>query len=357
MTQTSTEPTIEQNAERKYPTLRSAARLYLCVILATILIVGGLGDAIDVVFLRLMAALFVFGGFTIAALLITDVRLDMIMGGRPGIVALGLGLLAGFAVWAPATWLLSFFSQLLGALFGNRPRTGGSSDATLVGLLLMFGLIIPLCEGLLFFGFIQKAAQGIGRWRGIWLTALLFGLFGMFSAGLGMSAAPAYFLVALVAGSLTLYSRSIWSGVLVLSGFNLGEPVLRDALLGSLLKGQVADLLSLGWLTTLALTLFVTFMLVQLSRALAPQTSPLLTTTEAAKPKAAWWLPLIVVIALCVLVGYGEIVTRSQHVQTRPRPTQASGSTAPPLSSTLSSTAPSGTPSNLQAPQPTNQKP
>ncbi len=334
--------------EQKYPSLRSAAILYLLVIPAGGLITA-LGEGIDIVFLRLISALFVQAGFTVVALIINAIRPAAILGKRPSLPVLMISFIAGLAVWPPATWLLSLFSQTLGGAFGNLPRSV-SSGATLEAQAVMFGIILPLCQGLLFFGYIFTAARGLGRWRGVLLTAVLFGLFGMFGAGLGMSAILPYLLIGLVAGVLTLRSGSIWAGILVISGFNMGEPLLRDVLIQSLLKGQAGDPLSFGWLTTVAVTLFLTFMLVQAARALiVPDVEG--TPTRFAAPRRGWWLPILAVIVLCLVIGYGEIVTRRQTGVTRPRPTPttASGSTSPPLTG---SRTPAPTPS--QTPKPAN---
>ncbi len=47
-------------------TLRSAMRLYLLVLLASAAVIVGLTGSLDITFLRLMAAIFIFAGFTLA---------------------------------------------------------------------------------------------------------------------------------------------------------------------------------------------------------------------------------------------------------------------------------------------------
>lgn len=322
--------TVDLPEPTKYPSLRSAAILLLLVIPAAGAITG-LAEGIDVVFLRFISALFVYAGFTVAALLVNNVRPAAILGKRPALITLAISFLAGVAVWPSATWLLSLFAQTLGGLYGNLPR-GVGSTASLETQAVMFGIVLPICQGLLFFGYIFTAAQGIGRWRGVLLTAVLFGLFGIFSAGQGVSAVLSYALIGVVAGVLTLRSGSMWAGVLVISGFNLGEPILRQILIATLLKGQVGDPLSFGWLTTVVIALFVTFALVQVARALVRSDGAM--GAGFAPPRRGWWLPILAVIVLSIVIGYGEIITRRQAGISKPRPTPTattSGSTSPPL--------------------------
>ncbi len=237
-------------------------------------------------------------------------------------------------IWPSATWSLLFVSQILGGVFGNLPSPV-SSIATFYSEMAVFGLIIPVCESLLFFGFILSAARSsLGRGRGILLMALLFGLFGLFSAGFGLAAIPAYVLLGLIGGVLTLRSQTVWAGVLMLSGFFLAETLIWGKVFAVLLKTQASDLLSFGWLTIIAITLFVTFALTQLMRALRGGQASVDTAERPANtaPGRGWWLPLIAALALALVVGYGEIVTRRQNAPIATVPSVNTGITAPPVS-------------------------
>lgn len=324
----------QTSASSPLPTLRSALRLYLLVVLATAAIVVGLVTAIDVTFLRFLAALVVFNGFTFIALLLTHTRPGLLGGQTLSPLMLGIGLLTGIALWTPGTWLLLVFSQWLGAGFGNLPPPVGSS-VTLIGKAIIFGVIIPLSEGWLFFGFILSAARGIGNWRGVWLTALLFGLFGMFSDQFGLSAIPAYFLLGLVGGTLVLWSGSMWPGILLLSAFELAEPLGLGKLLTSFLKDQYSDLFSFSWLTAVAVFAFLTFALTRIARSFRARQ----TAIRPPPPGGGWWLPLLVILVLVILIGRAEIQTRILNtVHIAPVQSTPGAQTAPPIAPVVTPT-------------------
>ncbi|MHB8629407.1 MAG: CPBP family intramembrane glutamic endopeptidase [Aggregatilineales bacterium] len=313
------------------PTLRSALRLYLLVLLATAGIIIGLVINIDITFLLFVSAIFVFNGFTFGALLLTRKRPTVLAGQPPSNLALGVGLLAGVTLWVVCSWLLFVFRQSLDLVFGKLPSlafTGVSSGVTLLGQAIIFGVIIPLSEGWLFFGFILSAARGIGNWRGVWLTALLFGLFGMFTVQWGISAIPSYFLLGLVGGTLVMWSGSMWPGILLLSAFELAEPLGLGRLLTSFLKNQYQDVFSFSWLTAVAVFAFLTFALTRIVRAFRARQTAVLPPP----PGGGWWLPLLVVVVLVILIGRAEIQTRILNpVQIAPVQSTPGAQTAPPI--------------------------
>lgn len=318
---------FQANVASPLPTLRSALRLYLLVVLATTAIVVGLVTAVDVTFLRFLTAIIVFNGFTFLALILTHTRLGSLVGRSLSPPTLAIGLLAGITLWTPGTWLLLVISQTLGVAFGNLPAPIGS-NVSLIGKAIIFGLIIPLSEGWLFFGFILSAARGIGNWRGMWLTALLFGLFGMFADQFGMSAIPAYLLLGLVAGALVMWSESMWPGILVLSAFELAEPLGLGKLLTLFLKDQSQDLWSFSWLTAVVVFAFLTFVLTRIARSIRSSQNAIVP----AYPGNAWWLALLVVIVLTVLIGRAEIQTRLLNpVSFAQTPLNSSAQTVPPI--------------------------
>ncbi len=313
----------------RLPSLRSGLRLYLLVLIVSAALIVGLQGNIDIAFLRLIASLFVFGLFTLGALLISDVRLNAIMGRRPPLLTLPIGFAAGVLVWIPATWLLFVTAQLLGGIFGNLPQLVTSS-ASFTQQAISFGIIFPLCQGFLMFGYILSSAQGIGRWRGILLTTLLFGIFGQFTTNFGLGAIPGYLLVGWVGSVLVVRSGSAWPGILVLSGFALAEPIIRDLLVRIVLNGQIQDLFSFGWLAALLLSLLLIFALAQITFVLQPPADRI-TAVKPTPPGRLWWLPLIVVFALFAVIGYGEIAVRTQNgLPPTPRPN--TGVTIPPVS-------------------------
>lgn len=309
----------------RLPTLRAALRLYLLVVIGTIAITVGFSQNIDISFLRLATAIFVVLGFLAGAVLILGVSPGAVVGSRPRLMYLVTGFLAGLAVWIPATWSLIFVSQTLNLLFGVLPASTvvTPQNATWESQVAIFGAILPLCQAILFFGFIFTAARGVGNWRAVWLTALLFGLYGFFSASRGISAAPGYFIVGLAAGALTLRGGGFLPGAFVISGFNLAEPIL-SRYVSSLASST--DSLSVQWLTAVVISGFIAFLLIQVVRlfGVSPLPSP-------AKPRALWWIPLLLTFVLAFGLLLGEFTTRrSTPVPRIPTPTP-SGSTAPPL--------------------------
>jgi membrane protease YdiL (CAAX protease family) len=314
-----------------YPALRTALIVYLVVTFGTVALTVSLNTgAIEITFLRLAAAVFVVLGVTVGALIITGVQPQTVVGKAPKPIHLITGFLGGLAAWIPATWLLAVFSQTLGGIFGNLPASQvpqTSSGLTITGLFILFGLILPLCQGFLFFGYLQTAARAIGKWRGVWLIAVLYGVFGLFSAARGVSAIPPYFVIGLVGATLTLRSGSAFSGVLVLSGFNLGEPIWQD-LTRALQATQ--DILSIQWVSAVLLSGFAAFLLVQFSRIFTPSDlTDLLAKT--APTRRLWWIPLIAVGLFAAVIISGEIVTRSANRVQLYRPTSP---TNPPIAPT-----------------------
>ena len=294
------------------PSLQSGLRLYLLVLIGSALLIVRLENGIDVTFLRFIAAIFIFVGFTALALLITRTSPGAIVGGFPGVPALIIGLLAGIALWVPGTWLLLSIRQVLTNGIGVLPPPITTSSVGSSGSkALLFVAIIPICEGLLFFGFLLAAARGIGNRRAILLIGLLFGIFGLFSDQFGMSAIPAYFLLGIVGASLTLWSQSIVPGILVLSGFNAAEPLIRDILFKTLLAGHVGELFGFPWLIAVALFGFLAFALTRIARTVKRQ----LPLPIPAVPGRLWWLPLLVVLVLTGTLIYGEVSARAINAQ------------------------------------------
>jgi hypothetical protein len=299
--------------------------VYLLIMLATAGVIIGLAGGVDITFLRLLVAVFVAAGFTIAAVILTRVSFEAVAGRPPSIALLGAGLLGGLAIWIPATWTLGITQQILIVVFGSLSATVGSS-ATIIGQGVVFGLILPICQGLFFFGYLQASARGLGRWRGVWLVALLYGLYGLMSAGLGLSAVPGYFLVGLVAAALTERTQSMLVGIAALCGFFLGDPVLRD-LVYSL---GTQDTLTVGWLTAVTLSLFIAYLVVQATRLFMAQVS----AVAIASPGRGWWFPLILVAVIVAVISYGEVITRGRAPFNRPAISSTTGSTAPPSAPT-----------------------
>ena len=325
---TPTAPTITTTP---YPTLRAGMILYLLVLIGTTLITLGFSGNVETSFLRLVTAVFLCAGLTLLAMLLTRVPADTLYGARPTVRFLLSGLVAGLAIYVFASWLYLFLSRLFGGLFGNLPaplriQGAGATEIALFGQITLFALILPLCYGILFYGFLYHGARGLGRWRAVLFVALLYGIFGIFAGGQGLTAGPSYFFVGLAAGAFALRSGSGLAAVCVLAGFNLGDPIL-SGVLGGALRRAGNDVLGFELLTLAALSAFLTVVLVQVARLTA-------TPTRAWRPAAPgrlWWLLWIPIALLVVFYGASEIRVRQIERARAAAPIlPGSGSTLPP---------------------------
>lgn len=320
------------------PTLTVTLRLYLLVVLGTLAITFGLSTAVpDIAFLRLVTAVFVVGGLLILTVLLTGNQPRTVFGFSPRLMFLVTGFLAGIALYLPATWLLLLSGQLLGGIFGNLPQlTGARPFTSFGGQFAIYGVLIPFCQGMLFFGFLQNAARALGAWRGAFLTALLYGLYTYFGAafqlGNGLAALPNGLLIGTVAALLTARSGSPLVGALVLSGSNLGGAIYPASFVQSLVA--TGDILSLQWLASVLVTGFITLLLVQFSSIFGRPHERF----ARQPPPSFWWSPLVVIAVLVVLLVYGEIGTRRLNPARGVAPPPNSGSTIAP------GTVPSQTP-------------
>ena len=309
-----------------YPSLRSAMWLYCLVVLGTAAIVIPLAYSIDVLVPRLMAALVAVAGFTFVAVLVSRISPSAIFGRPPTSLSLVLSLLIGLAIWVPASWIRFTIYNWLNLAVGVLPPPL-QSTAPPFSILLQAGAIIPLCHGFLFWAYIQRAAEALGRTRGVVLAAALYGIYGLFTAEGALSSVPEMFVVGLLAAFVVYYTDSAWAGILVLSGYGAARILLEDVLF-SFLGDQFIYPFSIRWLLIVAVTAFIAFILFQAIRLRA---SPQRETAEVpAAPKRLWWIPLAISTALFLVGAYGELALRlSARPNTPPVTTPRSG--APPV--------------------------
>jgi hypothetical protein len=294
------------------PSLRFALWLYLLVLLLTIAIVGLVPG--EVLLFRLIAAFFALIS-TAVAIYASRTDWKTVTGHKPTFGELFVSLLMGIALWLPVFWLIFLTNAWMNTAIGPRAAPDPlPTGATRLAVIIQSGIVIPLFQGILFWAFLQKAAQGLGRLRGILLTAVLFGMFGLFSTEFGMSAFPAYFVIGLAASFVAHVTGSAWTGIAAVSGFSLMRPILertpweRDlfAFLNPPALSPEASLIGTRWLMVVVVSAFFVFMLIQVIRARSRQPEP----TPPAAPGRLWWIPLGLSVVLCLVLAYGEIVIR-----------------------------------------------
>jgi hypothetical protein len=298
-----------------YPSLRSAMWLYCLVLLGTTLIVIPLAFHIDVVFLRMVSTLFATLGFTIIAIYLTHTRPGLILGPLPAPITLLISLLAGLAIWLPAVWIMFAVYTWLDNAVGLLPAPM-LTTATLFAVLLQAAIIVPLAQGLLFWGYIQRAGERLGKAHGAVLAATLFALYGLVTSELGLGSIPGLLLVGLLAAFITYYTGSAWCGIAVLAGYGIAWPLLQKPFV-DYLGPQLGNPLSIRWLLGVAISGFVAFILFQAIRVRAGEKPQ--PAGSARAPKGLWWLPLAISIALVVLGAYSELALRASTGRTAPQ--------------------------------------
>ncbi len=327
-------PAARPSAEG-YPSLRSALWLY-CLVMVGAVVVTVLQYNVDVVWLRLIVSVFVSAGFTAAVMFASHIRPTAIFGARPTARQVILSLLIGLAAWFPSAWImLSIYAWLYSAV---GPLPSFILDAPPVWFLIQNGLIAPLAQGLLFWAFIQRAAEGLSRVRGALLTAVLYAVFGLFTHNLATSSIPGLLIIGLLAAFVVYHTRSAWCGIAVTATYGvlwaLNE--MPTSFLQSLMAGyfgdqsQATNPFSARWLLLVAVSSFIAIILFQVLRVTEAAGSKRAMPRSA--PKRLWWIPLVIGALLVVGGVYGEIEERLRYGQymTQPQVAPAPAATMTP---------------------------
>jgi hypothetical protein len=299
--------------------------LYLLVWLGTSALTISLSRNIDVIFLRLLATLFITAGFTFGAVYYNKVSLSAIYGRPPTIPGLILSLLMGAAIWVPSSWIMLIVYIALESWIGVLPPLLTQADVS--QLFIQIVVFVPMTQGLLFWAYIQRAAEGIGRARGAALAATLFAFYGLITADLGLSSVVGILPLGVLAAFSVYLTGSAWCGTAVLSGYGVAS-LLQGNLFNFIGPDQFGIPFSPRWLLIVVITAFVAFILLQVLRA----TTKGEIDSRRARPRPLWWLPLTLSIAFFLLSGLGEIALRDASRRAQQRPAPASpGSTSPPI--------------------------
>jgi hypothetical protein len=300
--------------------------LYLLVWIGTSTLTISLARNIDVVFLRLIATLFVTAGFTFGAVYYNKVNLTAIYGRAPTVLGLILSLLMGTAVWIPASWIMLIVYTALESWLGVLPPLLTQADVS--QLIVQIVVFVPMTQGILFWAYIQRAAEGIGRVRGAVLAAILFAFYGLITADLGFSSVVGFLPLGLLAAFSVYLTGSAWCGTAVLSGYGIAS-LFQGNFFDFIGPDQFGQPFSPRWILIVVITAFIAFILLQVLRA----TTKAEIDPHYARPRRFWWLPLAISVAFFLFSSAGEIALRdaSRRAQQRPAPTSP-GSTSPPLS-------------------------
>lgn len=306
------------SSEPTLPPLWGATLLYLGTLLATGLVIS-FQEGVEVGLVRLLAAVIIAGGGTLLAAILTKTSLRAIFGRIPRLIDLGLSIFIGILIWIPANWMLftSNYLLTLNVGLGAQPTPLNAQERPLI-VALQLGLIIPLCHGVLFWGFIQRASLRIGRGWGALLTALLFGVFGLVNTEFGVSIMPAWLLVGLYAAFAGYFTQSAWAGIAVGAGFGVIRPLIENTAFETSLfewLGGADQLLEVRWLLAAALLGFLAFALLQVLRAfhVEDQDQPEKQPSAPLSPKPLWWIPLIAALGFALLIAYGEFSIRAAN--------------------------------------------
>jgi hypothetical protein len=199
---------VMTDSKVQVPSLRAALWLYLFVSVAIAAIVIPTTGKISLVFVRLSTHLLMVLGFTFVATLLNRIKLISIIGAPPTPLDLILAFFAGLAIGVSGWWLFFVVNGLMNtAFFGTLPRDLISQTEPFAQI-LQAAIIIPLCQGFMFWMFIQHSASSLSKNRTALLTAGLFGLFGLFSTGDGLSVVPTLLCVGILAAFLVRYTGS-----------------------------------------------------------------------------------------------------------------------------------------------------
>jgi membrane protease YdiL (CAAX protease family) len=282
------------------PSLLSANLLYLTGMIA-VLLAGGLLQAWHFGW-GLLATELIIGALAFLWARLTRQPLRPTFRLYPARASLLLfALVMGLGVWLVDTWLGALTTFVLGY---DVPVPPGIYPQSVPAVLLLFaGLVIaaPLCEELMFRGYIQSAYERLRPTAAIIFVALLFSVFHLSLLGL-----PPRIPVALALGYVVWRSGSLWPGVVLHAANNLlavvvlGVAGLQPGLLERLPVGTLPSagagllLLAAGW------WLF--------GRAAGPRPAAPTTSAGPSRSQLAQGLPLVVALLVFAGVAALEVV-------------------------------------------------
>ncbi|MEJ5309575.1 MAG: CPBP family intramembrane glutamic endopeptidase [Anaerolineae bacterium] len=219
----------------------------------------------------------------------------------PGWRLVGLG-----GALAMGLWMLGVMLNLITVgIFGYTtpveptmfPRT------VLEALLLLVATVIaaPLCEEIIFRGYVQRAYERRSPWTGILVSGLIFALYHLRFQG-----APALVPVALALGFVAWRSDSLFPGILLHAAYNgVASAILIAGSFFSMsvVGGLIVALICLGFLM-IPVTAVLLWLIWHWSTPPARPALPRLRGWRA----WAWILPVIVLAGIYGLAAYAEVL-------------------------------------------------
>lgn len=216
----------------------------------------------------------------------------------PGWQPVALAALLAMGVWIVGVMISATFSLLLGYTPPTSPET---YPRTLVGALLLLvatTVAAPICEEIMFRGYVQRAYDRWGAWAGIVICSVIFVLYHLRFLGL-----PGLVPVALMLGLVAWRSESLLPGMVLHAVYNgmasvviIANAFLPLTTVAAMLAGLVCLSAVMAPLSLVALWLFWQY-----------TSKP---TTPALPRLVGWqrWVWLLPLLAILVVYGYAAVL-------------------------------------------------
>jgi len=220
---------------------------------------------------------------------------------RPQLREVGLAILTVPGLWVAGVLLNLLSTLVLGYTTPVTPSQYPSTLLEAVALAVTTMLVAPLCEELMFRGYVQRAYERRNAWVGIIVGGIVFALFHLRFQG-----APALLPVAIALSLIAWRTGSIVPGIALHAAYNTIATVLMIAL--SSLSLQMTGALTAALVCLAVLSTPVSFAaLWMLWRGTSP--SPKAPTAEPrAWQRWAGWIPVVGLIAVYGYAAATEVL-------------------------------------------------
>ena len=231
-------------------------------------------------------------------------RLDVVATARlrkPQLREVGLAILAVPGLWVAGVLLNLLSALVLGYTTPAEPSQYPSTLLEAVAMAITTMIVAPLCEELMFRGYVQRAYERRNVWVGVAVGGIIFALFHLRFQG-----APALLPVAIALSLIAWRTGSIVPGIALHAAYNTIATVLMISL--SFLSLQITGGLTAALVCLAVLSTPISFAaLWMLWRGTSPSPKP-----PAAVPGAwqrwAGWVPVVGLIAVYGYAATTEVV-------------------------------------------------